>query len=189
MSAKFGNFMSRIGKKPVIIPSGVTAEVANQICKVKGPKGELTLSVHPKVAVAIADNSIVVSVKNESVKAERALWGLFRSLIHNMVTGVHTGFSKELDIVGVGYRAATKGKVLSMNLGYSHPVDYEVPPGVTAQVENNTHIVVSGADKMLVGMVAAKIRSFKKPEPYQGKGIKYVNEHIVRKQGKAAGAK
>jgi large subunit ribosomal protein L6 len=106
-----------------------------------------------------------------------------------MVHGAHTGFNRELDVVGVGYRAAVKGNTLTLTLGYSHPVDYELPVGITAKVENNTHIVVSGADKMLVGMVAAKIRSFKEPEPYQGKGIKYSDEHIIRKQGKAAGAK
>ena len=114
---------------------------------------------------------------------------LTRTLINNMVHGAHVGFTKELDIVGVGYRAAVKGTTLTMTLGYSHPVDFDLPAGITAKVENNTHIVVTGADKNLVGMVAAKIRSFKEPEPYQGKGIKYVDEHIIRKQGKAAGAK
>ena len=109
--------------------------------------------------------------------------------VNNMVHGVSSGFTKELDIVGVGYRASTKGNVLSMTLGYSHPVDYELPAGITAKVENNTHLVISGADKIQVGMVAAKIRSFKEPEPYQGKGVKYSDEHIIRKQGKAAGAK
>jgi large subunit ribosomal protein L6 len=128
-------------------------------------------------------------VRDEAAPNAAALHGLTRTLVHNMVHGVHTGFTKELDIVGVGYRAAMKGQILSLTLGYSHPVDYELPAGIAGKVENNTRVVVSGADKVLVGMVAAKIRSFKEPEPYQGKGVKYVNETIIRKQGKAAGAK
>jgi large subunit ribosomal protein L6 len=139
--------------------------------------------------IAKVENGAISVVRDETVPGAAALHGLTRTLIHNMVTGAHTGFSKELDVVGVGYRAAVKGNVLTLTLGYSHPIDYELPVGITAKVENNTRIVVTGADKMLVGLVAAKIRSFKEPEPYQGKGIKYVNEHIIRKQGKAAGAK
>ena len=132
---------------------------------------------------------ITVERHENLVPNASALHGLSRTLVYNMVHGASQGFTKELDIVGVGYRASTKGQVLSMTVGYSHPVDYTLPAGITAKVENNTHLVLTGADKQLVGEVAAKIRSFKKPEPYQGKGIKYTNEVIIRKEGKAAGAK
>jgi large subunit ribosomal protein L6 len=181
--------MSRVGKSPVKIHSGVKVDIKDSMVKVEGPKGKLSFSM-PRGVLAKVDNGSVVVTRDEKISDNApALHGLARTLIHNMVHGVHTGFSKELDVVGVGYRAAMKGQVLSMTLGYSHPVDYELPTGITGKVEGNTHIVVSGADKMLVGMVAAKIRSFKEPEPYQGKGIKYSDETIIRKQGKAAGAK
>ncbi|MGK5086748.1 50S ribosomal protein L6, partial [Bdellovibrionota bacterium FG-2] len=159
------------------------------LVKVEGPKGKLSHQLPLGVAAQVDGGSIVLTRDESLVKNASALHGLSRTLVHNMVHGVSAGFTKELDVVGVGYRAAVKGNVLSLTVGYSHPIDYEMPPGIAAKVENNTHLVVSGADKMLVGMVAAKIRSFKKPEPYQGKGIKYTNEHIIRKQGKAAGAK
>lgn len=181
--------MSRVGKTPVKLLQGVKVDVKDGVVKVEGPKGKLSHKL-PRGVNAKVEGGAVVVTRDESAAADAAsLHGLTRTLIHNMVHGVHTGFSKELDIVGVGYRAATKGNTLTMTLGYSHPVEYELPAGIAAKVENNTRVVVSGADKVLVGMVAAKIRSFKEPEPYQGKGVKYVNEHIIRKQGKAAGAK
>ena len=181
--------MSRVGKMPIKILQGVKVEIKDSVVKVEGPKGKLSHQLPRGVNAMVEAGSIVVT-RDESISNQAAaLHGLTRTLIHNMVHGAHTGFTKELDIVGVGYRAAVKGSTLSMTLGYSHPVDYVLPTGITAKVENNTHIVLTGADKMLVGMVAAKIRSFKEPEPYQGKGIKYSDEHIIRKQGKAAGAK
>ncbi|MDR3606581.1 MAG: 50S ribosomal protein L6 [Oligoflexia bacterium] len=181
--------MSRVGKMPVKVLSGVKVDIKDGLIKVDGPKGKLSYQIPRGVEAKVADGAILVTCNPAIAGNASALHGLSRTLIHNMVHGVHTGFTKELDIVGVGYRAAMKGQVLSMTLGYSHAVDFELPAGITAKVENNTHLVVSGADKMLVGMAAAKIRGFKAPEPYQGKGIKYTNEHIIRKQGKAAGAK
>ncbi len=181
--------MSRVGKVPVKIAQGVKVEIKNNQVKVEGPKGKLSRELARGITAKVENGAVLVTCDANLVAHASALHGLTRTLIHNMVHGVHTGFTKELDIVGVGYRAATKGNVLTMSLGYSHPVDYELPAGITAKVENNTHLVVTGPDKILVGMVAAKIRSFKKPEPYQGKGIKYVDEKIIRKQGKAAGAK
>jgi large subunit ribosomal protein L6 len=180
--------MSRVGKVPVKILQGVKVDIKDSLIKVEGPKGKLQHTL-PKGVSAKVDAGAVVISRDDTVLNAPALHGLTRTLVHNMVHGVHTGFSKELEVVGVGYRAATKGQVLTLTVGYSHPVDYELPQGVTAKVEANTKVVVTGADKILVGMVAAKIRGFKKPEPYQGKGIKYADEHIVRKQGKAAGAK
>jgi large subunit ribosomal protein L6 len=180
--------MSRVGKQPVKILSGVKVDLKGSTLKVEGPKGKLSHELPAGVVVKVDSASVLVS-RDETVGNSAALHGLTRTLIHNMVHGVHTGFSKELDIVGVGYRAAVKGQVLTMTLGYSHPVEYELPQGVSAKVENNTKVVVTGADKILVGMVAAKIRSFKEPEPYQGKGVRYTDEHIIRKQGKAAGSK
>jgi large subunit ribosomal protein L6 len=181
--------MSRVGKVPVKIQQGVKVEIKDGLVKVEGPKGKLSLQLVHGVGAKVEGGTIVVT-RDESLTANApALHGLTRTLIQNMVQGAFVGFTKELDVVGVGYRASVKGNVLSMTLGYSHPIDYEFPAGIAGKVENNTRIVVSGADKMLVGMVAAKIRSFREPEPYQGKGIKYVDEHIIRKQGKAAGAK
>jgi large subunit ribosomal protein L6 len=181
--------MSRVGKVPVKIQQGVKVDIKDGLVKVEGPKGKLSRQL-PRGVSAKVDNGQVVVTRDEKVAANAgALHGLSRTLIYNMVHGAHVGFTKELDVVGVGYRAAVKGTTLSMTLGYSHPVDFDMPAGVTAKVENNTRIIVNGADKELVGMVAAKIRGFKEPEPYQGKGIKYVDEKIIRKQGKAAGAK
>jgi len=180
--------MSRVGKQPVKIPAGVKVEVKETSVRIEGPKGKLNHKL-PRGVIAKVDAGTILVTADEAVPNSRALHGLNRTLINNMVHGVSQGFTKELDIVGVGYRAQTKGNVLNMTLGFSHPVDYKLPEGIQAKVENNTRIVVSGADKMLVGLVAAKIRSFKEPEPYQGKGIKYVDEVIIRKQGKAAGAK
>ncbi|MBL7716078.1 MAG: 50S ribosomal protein L6 [Bdellovibrionales bacterium] len=180
--------MSRIGKMPVKITQGVKVEIKDGLIKVEGPKGKLSHRI-PEGITAKVDSGAILITRDDKVPNASALHGLTRTLIHNMVHGVATGFSKELDIVGVGYRASTKGQVLSMTLGYSHPVDYTLPAGITAKVDNNTHVTVTGADKELVGMVAAKIRGFKKPEPYQGKGVRYTNERIIRKEGKAAGAK
>lgn len=181
--------MSRVGKVPVKILPGVKVDIKDSLVKVEGPKGKLSHQVARGVTVKVENGAIVVGRDESIVNNASALHGLTRTLIHNMMHGAHVGFTRELDIVGVGYRAAVKGSTLTLTVGYSHPIDYVVPAGITAKVENNTHIVLTGADKMLVGMVAAKIRSFREPEPYQGKGIKYMNEHIIRKQGKAAGAK
>jgi large subunit ribosomal protein L6 len=180
--------MSRVGKAPVRVVQGVKVEIKDGTVRVEGPKGKLNHKLPSGVLVKVENGQVLV-IRDEGVENAAALHGLTRTLIQNMVHGVSVGFTKELDIVGVGYRAATKGSTLNLTLGYSHPIDYELPAGVTAKVENNTHLVLSSADKILLGMVAAKIRSFKEPEPYQGKGIKYTNEHIIRKQGKAAGAK
>jgi large subunit ribosomal protein L6 len=181
--------MSRVGKAPVKIQQGVKVDIKDGVVKVEGPKGKLSHKLPKGVSAKVENGQVLVARDEKYGPSAPALHGLTRTLINNMITGAFTGFSKELDVVGVGYRAAVKGNMLTLTLGYSHPVDYELPTGITAKVENNTHIVVTGADKMLVGMVAAKIRSFKEPEPYQGKGIKYSDEHIIRKQGKAAGAK
>jgi large subunit ribosomal protein L6 len=181
--------MSRVGKAPIKIQQGVKVEIKGDVVKVEGPKGKLSHTIPRGVSAKVDNGSVIVSRDEKLVANAPALHGLTRTLIHNMVHGAHVGFTRELDVVGVGYRAAVKGQTLSLTVGYSHPVDYDLPAGIAAKVENNTRIVVSGADKMLVGMVAAKIRGFKEPEPYQGKGIKYVDEHIIRKQGKAAGAK
>jgi len=184
---RFGNYMSRIGKKPVVLGSGVTAEIKENIVKIKGPKGELVLDVHPKVMVVNNNQQLEVSVKNPDVKHEKALWGLFRSLIQNMVKGVTEGFTKVLEVNGVGYKVALQGRKLILNLGYSHPIELDVPNGLEAKVEKNT-ITISGADKQSVGQFAAVIRSQRKPEPYKGKGIKYQEEVIRRKAGKVVKA-
>ena len=154
--------------------------------KVKGPKGELHQNVHSNISVEIKDNEITVTRPDDS-KENKSLHGLTRALIQNMVTGVNSSYKKELEIVGVGYRAELKGKNLLLNIGYSHPIYFAPPETITFETPSQTQIVVSGADKQLVGQVAAKIRSFREPEPYKGKGIKYVGEHIRRKAGKTAG--
>lgn len=187
LSARFGNFMSRVGKKPVTLPSGVTAEYKDNVLKVKGSKGELTLDVHPKVNLAIENNEITVSVAKPDHKQERALWGLFRALINNMVVGVTTGFTKVLEINGVGYKAALNGTKLVLNLGYSHPIEMEVPKGLEAKIEKNV-ITITGSDRQLVGQFAAVVREQRPPEPYKGKGIKYSDETIRRKAGKVVKA-
>ncbi len=188
MSAKSGNkFMSRIGKKPISIPSGVSVDVTAETLKVKGPKGELVLSIHPKVTVEKTENELLVKVDNENNKQQRALWGLYRALINNMVTGITTGFTKILEINGVGYKAELSGKKLVLTLGYSHPIELEVPAGLEAKVEKNT-ITISGIDRQQVGQFAAVIRSKREPEPYKGKGIKYQDEVIRRKAGKVVKA-
>ena len=179
--------MSRIGKQPVAIPNGVTVTVEGSAVKVKGPKGELTQQVRPEITVAVEDGKVVVSRGSDS-KAHRALHGLTRALIANMVLGVTEGFSKTLEMVGVGYRAEKRGKNLVINAGYSHPVEYPEPAGLTLSTPAPTPIVVQGIDKQQVGQVAAEIRAVRPPEPYKGKGIRYQGEYVRRKAGKA-GAK
>jgi large subunit ribosomal protein L6 len=175
--------MSRIGKKPVVLPSGVKAEKKDLTLTVTGPKGTLTLALNPKVEVSVSEKEIVVDVKNQTNKRERALWGLFRSLIQNLVEGVTKGFEKKLEVIGVGFKVAVQGTKIVMSLGFSHPVEREIPKGLAVTVEKNT-ITIAGADKQQVGQFAAEIRELKKPEPYKGKGIKYSDEVIVRKAGK-----
>ena len=178
--------MSRIGKKPVVIPSGVNVTLNGNAIKVKGPKGELFADLHPNIKVEMVNNEVLVS-RPDDLKQNRALHGLTRALIQNMVTGVTESYKKTLDIVGVGYRAELKGKNLLINIGYSHPVFFMPPEGITLETTSPTQIVISGIDKQLVGLVSAKIRSIRQPEPYKGKGIKYSNEVIIRKAGKTAG--
>ncbi len=178
--------MSRIGKKPIAIPKGVEVRLKGDQLIIKGPKGELNLNVHPDVKLDMEGDSISVSVVDET-RESRSIHGLFRVLIDNMVTGVTKGFERVLEIVGVGYRAELKGRTAVFNLGYSHPINFELPEGIDAKIEK-TKITLSGIDRELLGMTAAKIRSFRKPEPYKGKGIKYAGEMIRRKAGKA-GAK
>ena len=178
--------MSRIGKLPVEIPAGVTITVDGDVIKVVGPKGELSEAKLPEVNVSIVDNVLTVERKSDE-KLSRSQHGLMRALIQNMVTGVTTGFEKKLEVNGVGYKVALQGNKLVLNLGFSHPVEYEAPAGVTVAVDK-MNISVSGINKQQVGQVAADIRKFKKPEPYKGKGIKYEGEYIIRKAGKT-GAK
>jgi len=175
--------MSRVGKKPVAIPSGVTASVSGQTVKVKGSKGELSFVVHDLVEVAQADGGIAVSPRNETKQA-RALWGTSRAQVANLVKGVTAGYEKKLEINGVGYKAAVAGKVLKLNLGYSHDIDYPIPEGIQIATPKPTEIIVTGIDKQKVGQTAAEIREFRGPEPYQGKGVKYADEFIFRKEGK-----
>jgi large subunit ribosomal protein L6 len=175
--------MSKIGKRPVAIPSGVTATVTGQTVKVKGPKGELSVVLNDNITPKLDKNQIVFEKKGEE-KQDQASWGLSRALVNNLVTGVTKGFEKKLEITGVGYRAAMQGKNLNLSLGYSHDVVYEVPAGVTVATPKPTEIVVSGVDVQKVGQVAAEIRAYRKPEPYKGKGVKYEGEFIFRKEGK-----
>lgn len=177
--------MSRIGKQPVVIPDGVEVKIEGKQITVKGPKGELSQQIHPDVLVEKKDNEVIISVKNREEKMQNSLWGLFRKLIANMVEGVSKGFSKELEVNGVGYKAVINGKVLNLQLGYSHPIDYKFPAGIDIEVEKNL-IRITGVDRQQVGQTAAEIRSLRKPEPYKGKGIKYKEEIIRRKVGKAA---
>jgi large subunit ribosomal protein L6 len=175
--------MSRIGKKAVAVPAGVTASVSGQLVTVKGPKGELKVVLNDQVLAKMENGSISVDPKDKS-KLARSSWGMSRTLVANLVKGVTDGFSKSLEISGVGYRAALNGKVLQLNLGYSHDVAYPVPVGIEIKVPKPTEIVVSGIDKQRVGQVAAEIREFRGPEPYKGKGVKYTGEYIFRKEGK-----
>jgi large subunit ribosomal protein L6 len=175
--------MSRIGKKPVSIPSGVTASVEGQTVKVKGPKGALQVVLHDDVAVKMESGAVRVDPRNESKRA-RALWGTSRSVIANLVAGVTKGFEKRLDITGVGYRAAVQGKTLNLALGYSHDISYAIPEGIAIATPKPTEIVVTGIDRQQVGQVAAEIRDFRPPEPYKGKGVRYSDEYVFRKEGK-----
>ena len=178
--------MSRIGKKPVTLPDKVQFSLNGDMISVKGPKGSLERQIHPAIELDVNDN--VIEVKTDtSDKKKVALQGLFRSLISNMVTGVSAGYEKKLLLSGIGYRAEAKGKSLVLSVGYSNPVDFPLPEGITANVENNTQITLTGIDKELVGQVAANVRRVRPPEPYKGKGIMYADERIVRKAGKTAG--
>ncbi len=178
--------MSRIGKAPIPVPSGVEVTIDGRRVAVKGPKGELDLEVPGEITVRRDGEEILVE-RSDDERRNRALHGLTRSLVNNMVLGVSEGFSKELQIVGVGYRAAAKGSnALELQLGFSHPVNVQAPDGITFDVPEPTRIIVSGIDKQVVGQVAADIRSYRKPEPYKGKGVRYLGEHVARKAGKAA---
>lgn len=175
--------MSRIGKKPVPVPAGVTATVDGQVVKAKGSKGELSYVVNDEVLVKLEDNAVMVTPRDQS-KDARSKWGMSRTMIENIMRGVNEGFERKLEISGVGYRAAMQGKNLQLSLGFSHDVVYEVPAGITVAVPKPTEIVVSGINKQQVGQVAAQIREYREPEPYKGKGVKYADERIVRKEGK-----
>jgi len=175
--------MSRVGKKPVTVPSGVTATVDGQTVKMKGTKGELTFVVPDEVTVAMEDGAVQVNPRDDS-KIARAKWGMSRAQVANLVEGVSKGFEKRLEINGVGYKAAVAGKVLKLSLGYSHDVDYAIPAGITIATPRPTEVLVSGIDKQRVGQTAAEIREFRSPEPYKGKGVKYSDEFIFRKEGK-----
>jgi len=175
--------MSRIGKKPVPLPKGVTATVDGKTVKVKGPKGELSVKLVPEVDAKVEDGGITV-VPHEEMERARQMWGLSRTLVNNLVVGVTQGFQQKLEINGVGYRAAVQGQNLNLQLGFSHDVSFPIPKGITITAEKPTMLTVAGMDKQLVGQVAAEIRSFRRPEPYKGKGVKYAEEHIRRKEGK-----
>ncbi|WP_448871080.1 50S ribosomal protein L6 [Desulfobulbus propionicus] len=180
--------MSRIGKQPIPIPSGVKVEIQGTHIKVLGKKGSLERDVRPEIEIVAQDNALVCTPKGTSKKV-LAFWGMTRSLVNNMVVGVDAGFSKKLMVEGVGYRANVNGNTLTLNVGYSSPVDYSLPAGISATVDKDNSITLEGIDKELVGLTAAQIRSIRKPEPYKGKGIRYFDEHIVRKVGKAGGKK
>ena len=175
--------MSRIGKKPVAIPAGVTASMEDGILSVKGPKGVLTLEMVEEVTYSLEDGALSVAPVNKSSKA-RSYWGMQRTLVQNLIDGVTEGFTKTLEINGVGYRAKVQGKTLNLQLGFSHDVDFPIPEGIEIKTPDNTTVEISGMDKQKVGQVAAEIRRWRKPEPYKGKGIKYRGEYIFRKEGK-----
>ncbi len=179
--------MSRLGKRPLPIPSGVTVEVKGDAVNVKGPKGELSLPVHPTIEVGVAEEQVNVERKSDE-RIARAMHGTSRQLIQNMINGVSTGFSKELEIIGVGYNAKVQGSKLVLSIGYCHPVDFKIPEGINCECPENTRIVISGADKQAVGQFAANVRASRKPEPYKGKGIRYKDEVVRRKQAKSFGA-
>lgn len=179
-----GYGMSRVGKKPINVPKGVAVRLDGEILSVKGPKGELRRPIHPKVKLDIKDSQITLWISDNS-KESRSLFGLFRSLIANMILGVTEGFKKTLEIIGVGYRVGRSGNQLVFNLGYSNPIEYDIPKGIEVQLDQKSKIVLNGIDKELLGTVAAKIRSFRPPEPYKGKGVKYPEEMVRRKAGKA----
>jgi len=175
--------MSRIAKSPVIVPAGVEVKIDGQTVNVKGQNGQLSLNVHPSVEVAQEEGALTFAAR-EASKLSRSLSGTTRSLVNNMVVGVTEGFKKTLELQGVGYRAAAKGNTLNLNLGFSHPIDYELPEGIKAETPNVTTIVLSGADKQVLGQAAAEIRAFRPPEPYKGKGVRYADEYVRRKEAK-----
>jgi large subunit ribosomal protein L6 len=175
--------MSRVGNSPVAIPKGVETNLSDTEISVKGSKGNLTLALHSSIAVAQDGEVLNISAKDSSRQAD-AMTGTFRSLINNMVVGVSEGFEKKLELQGVGYRAKAEGKKVNITVGYSHPINYQLPEGVKAETPTQTEIVISGADKQLVGQVAAEIRDFRPPEPYKGKGIRYADERVYRKEAK-----
>jgi len=180
--------MSRIGKKPVAIPAGVKAAVNSNIITIEGPKGKLNYSFDASFKVVVEDNAVTVTRPSDS-KQDKSTHGLIRSLVNNMIIGVTEGYKKELEITGVGFKAAVQGKILNLQLSYSHPINYNIPEGLTIETPKPTFISIKGIDKAKVGEAAAEIRDFYRPEPYKGKGIKYVGEHVRRKAGKAvAGA-
>jgi large subunit ribosomal protein L6 len=175
--------MSRVGKKPVAVPAGVTASVTGQHVKVKGAKGELSFSAPEEVVVAMDNGQITVTPKGQD-KRSRAMWGMSRAQVANLMVGVSNGFEKKLEITGVGYKAAVQGRILKLSLGYSHDIDYEIPAGITIVTPKPTEINISGIDKQVVGQTAAEIRDYRGPEPYKGKGVRYAGEFIFRKEGK-----
>ncbi len=175
--------MSRIGKKPVAIPAGVSASIADGVLSVKGPKGTLTLTLRDEISYIVEGETIAVKPANDTKQA-RAFWGMQRTLVANLITGVTEGYVKILDITGVGYRATAQGRILKLQLGYSHDVNFDVPEGIEVKTPDNTTVEISGIDKQKVGQVAAEIRRWRKPEPYKGKGIRYRGEFIFRKEGK-----
>ncbi|MHB9879726.1 50S ribosomal protein L6 [Pacificimonas sp. ICDLI1SI03] len=173
--------MSRIGKQPVALPDGVSANLAGETLSIKGPKGELSMATRDEIEYTIEDGTVSVTPKR---KGGRPFWGMQRTLVQNLVTGVSEGFTKVLEISGVGYRAQSQGKTLKLQLGYSHDVDYAIPEGIEIKTPDQTTVEISGIDKQQVGQVAAEIRRWRKPEPYKGKGIKYRGEYVFRKEGK-----
>ncbi len=179
--------MSRVGRKPITISAGVKIQQTGQSLTIAGPKGQLSATVHPRIGIEIKESTIVLS-RQSDVKTDRSLHGLWRALLQNMVLGVTAGYQRKLEMVGVGYRAELKGSKLQLLLGYSHPILFAPPEGIKIETPSQTTITISGIDKQLVGQVAAKIRSFRLPEPYKGKGVKYEGEYIRRKAGKAAAA-
>ncbi len=179
--------MSRIGKQPITIPEGVRVAIADGVIEVQGVKGTLAQKIHDRVSIAQEGTALAISVVDTSEKQDKALWGLYGSLVRNMIEGVTQGFEKKLEVNGVGYKVALEGKNIVLHVGYSHPVPFSIPEGIVATVEKNT-ITLTGIDKQLVGEIAAQIRKVRKPEPYKGKGIKYSDEILRRKAGKAAKA-
>ena len=176
--------MSRIAKYPITLPDGVEAKVDNGIVTIKGKQGESSYELHPDVVVTVEDGQIKVAARDDSSKKDWAQAGTTRARLQNMVTGLGEGFERKLNILGVGYRAQAQGKKLNLTLGFSHPVVFDVPEGITIETPSNTEIVVKGMDRQLVGHVAAKIRSYRPPEPYKGKGVRYADEHVIRKEAK-----
>lgn len=177
--------MSRVGRKPIAVPNGVTVDVKSDVVSVKGPKGSLTQRLVEHVDVKVEGAEVQVTRRSE-IKQARANHGLMRALINNMVTGVNQGFTKELEVIGIGYRADVRGKQLVLNLGYSHPINFDIPEGITISVDKSNKITVTGIDRQQVGQVAAVIRDYRKPDHYKGKGVRYVGEYILLKAGKSA---